>query len=138
MSTKSIFRDSLVTGGIKEQPLRRRTDPQEGDYRHLRRARGTTNDRWIKIEFADTGVGIAEEDQKRVFDPFFTTKEVGKGTGLGLSVSIQIIETLGGRMDLSSSPGEETRVSILLPLCNDDSAQQAAGSKGAEHIEQSP
>jgi signal transduction histidine kinase len=125
VSTKSIFRDSLVTGGIKEQPLRRRTDPQEGDYRHLRRGRGTTNDRWIKIEFADTGVGIAEEDQKRVFDPFFTTKEVGKGTGLGLSVSIQIIETLGGRMDLSSSPGEETRVSIHLPILDEDSGQPA-------------
>jgi len=72
--------------------------------------------RWLQIEFADTGVGISEENQQRVFDPFFTTKEVGKGTGLGLSVSIQIIETLGGRMELNSRPGKETKVTILLPL----------------------
>jgi signal transduction histidine kinase len=68
-------------------------------------------------------MGIAEKDQERVFDPFFTTKEVGKGTGLGLSVSIRIIETLGGRMELKSSPGEETVVSILLPLAEEQSAE---------------
>ena len=134
VSTRSLAGESLVKEDVGKQPSRRRTDPKEADYRHLRRTRGTTADCWIKIEFADSGVGIAKEDQERVFDPFFTTKEVGKGTGLGLSVSIQIIETLGGRMDLRSSPGEETRVSILLPLCNDDGAQQAAGSKGAERI----
>ncbi len=128
VSTRSLLGESLVKEGIEEQPLRRRTDPLAADYRHLRRSHGATDDRWIEIEFADTGVGIAAEDQRRVFDPFFTTKEVGKGTGLGLSVSIQIIETLGGRMDLRSSPGEETRVSILLPLFNEEGEQKAAGS----------
>ena len=128
VSTQSLVGKSLESEEIRRQPLRRRTDPQEADYRHLRRIHGKTGDSWIEIQFADTGVGIAEEDQERVFDPFFTTKEVGKGTGLGLSVSIQIVETMGGRMDLTSSPGEETRVSILLPLLDEDRAQQAAGS----------
>ncbi|MGB6281440.1 MAG: HAMP domain-containing sensor histidine kinase, partial [Syntrophobacteria bacterium] len=72
---------------------------------------------------ADTGVGITQEDQERVFDPFFTTKEAGKGTGLGLSVSIQIIETLGGRMELNSRSGEETKVSILLPVSEQEAKQ---------------
>jgi signal transduction histidine kinase len=71
-------------------------------------------------------VGIPKENQKRVFDPFYTTKEVGKGTGLGLSVSIQIIETLGGRMDLSSNPGEETRVTIQLPLYDEQGGDSPA------------
>jgi signal transduction histidine kinase len=99
-----------------EQPLRRRTDPQAANFRHLRRTYGTAGKPWIGIQFADTGVGIAREDQEKIFDPFFTTKEVGKGTGLGLSVSIRIIETLGGRMDVSSRPGEGTVVSVLLPF----------------------
>jgi two-component system NtrC family sensor kinase len=108
--------ENLVGAIADSQPLRRRTDPATADYSHLRRSGVTAGERWLQIQFADTGVGIPKENQKRVFDPFYTTKEVGKGTGLGLSVSIQIIETLGGRMDLSSNPGEETRVTIKLPL----------------------
>jgi signal transduction histidine kinase len=120
--TRAFGDGSLIKGNSGAQPLRRRTDPVTADYRHLRRSRVTAGDRWLQIQFADTGVGIPKEDQKRVFDPFYTTKEVGKGTGLGLSVSIQIIETLGGRMNLSSNPGEETRVTIQLPLYDEEAA----------------
>ncbi len=117
------FSDGRLTGGKSgARPLRRRTDPATADYSHLRRSRGTAGESWLQIQFADTGVGIPKENQKRVFDPFYTTKEVGKGTGLGLSVSIQIIETLGGRMDLSSKPGEETRVTIQLPIYDEQAA----------------
>jgi two-component system NtrC family sensor kinase len=122
--TRSFAGESLVKKDVGSKPLRRSTDPIAADFSSLRRVHGTTDDRWIEIQFADTGVGITQEDQERVFDPFFTTKEAGKGTGLGLSVSIQIIETLGGRMDLASNPGEETRVIIQLPLYD----QEAAGS----------
>ena len=78
------------------------------------------HDRWIKIQFTDTGVGITTENQQKIFDPFFTTKEVGKGTGLGLSVSIQIIETFGGRIRVNSNPGAGTSVSVLLPLFDEE------------------
>jgi signal transduction histidine kinase len=118
--TRSFEGESLVKETASGQPLRRRTDPSAADYSQLRRTRGSTKNRWIEIQFADTGIGIPQENQERVFDPFFTTKEVGKGTGLGLSVSIQIIETQGGRMDLSSNPGKETVASILLPLFQED------------------
>ena len=46
-----------------------------------------------------------------------------RSTCLGLSVSIQIIETLGGRMELSSRSGEETKVSILLPVSEQEAKQ---------------
>jgi two-component system NtrC family sensor kinase len=128
--TRVLAEESLIQERSAGQPLRRRTDPATADYSHLRRSGVTAEERWLQIQFADTGVGIPKEDQKRVFDPFFTTKEVGKGTGLGLSVSIQIIETLGGRMDLSSSPGEETRVTIQLPLYNDDEGRPEAVEGG--------
>ena len=123
--TRSFAGKSLVKKDLGSKPLRRSTDPIAAAYSHLRRIHGTTEDRWIEIQFADTGVGIAQEDQKRVFDPFFTTKEAGKGTGLGLSVSIQIIETLGGRMELSSRSGEETVVSIMLPVSEEEGKQRA-------------
>jgi signal transduction histidine kinase len=128
--TRSFAGESLVKKDVGSKPLRRSTDPIATDFSYLRRIHGTTEDRWIEIQFADTGVGITQEDQERVFDPFFTTKEAGKGTGLGLSVSIQIIETLGGRMELNSRSGEETKVSILLPVSEqktEGSRQRAAG-----------
>jgi signal transduction histidine kinase len=126
VSTRSLEGGKLLSEGGADQPLRRSTDPATADYSHLRRTGGTGANRWLQIQFVDNGVGISEENQKRVFDPFFTTKEVGKGTGLGLSVSIQIIETLGGRMELSSRPGNETKVTVLLPVHNE--SKQAAGS----------
>ena len=127
--TRSFAGESLVRKDIGSKPLRRSTDPIAADFSYLRRIHATTEDRWIEIQFADTGVGITQEDQERVFDPFFTTKEAGKGTGLGLSVSIQIIETLGGRMELNSRSGEETKVSILLPLSEQEAKQRAEDSR---------
>jgi two-component system NtrC family sensor kinase len=130
--------ENLVREIAASQPLRRRTDPATADYSQLRRSGFTAGERWLQIQFADTGVGIPKENQKRVFDPFYTTKEVGKGTGLGLSVSIQIVETLGGRMDLSSNPGEETRITIKLPLYEErteDSWQLTAGRRQQDDTE---
>jgi len=122
--TRSFAGDSLVKKDVGSKPLRRSTDPIAADFSHLRRIHGTTEDRWIEIQFADTGIGITQEDQERVFDPFFTTKEAGKGTGLGLSVSIQILETLGGRMEVNSRSGEGTKVSIILPSFQEQAEEQ--------------
>jgi signal transduction histidine kinase len=68
------------------------------------------------IEIADTGEGIPEENLQRIFDPFFTTKQVGQGTGLGLSLSYSIVKKHGGRIEVSSKPGQGTAFRILLPL----------------------
>ncbi len=131
--TRSFAGESLVKKDVGSKPLRRSSDPIAADFSYLRRIHGTTEDRWIEIQFADTGVGITQEDQERVFDPFFTTKEAGKGTGLGLSVSIQIIETLGGRMELNSRSGKETRVSILLPV-SEPEVKQRTGGRGQQAV----
>ncbi len=70
----------------------------------------------VRLEFSDDGPGIAAEAQNRIFEPFFTTKPVGQGTGLGLSLSHGIIERHGGRMLVSSAPGEGATFVIELPL----------------------
>jgi signal transduction histidine kinase len=69
-----------------------------------------------RIDVIDTGPGIAEDIKNQIFDPFFTTKKDGVGTGLGLSVSYSIIAKNGGRMAVTSKPGEGTCFSIFLPL----------------------
>jgi signal transduction histidine kinase len=70
----------------------------------------------LKIEFADNGPGMTEENLSNIFDPFFTTKDPGRGTGLGLSVSFMIVESLGGKMTGNSELGKGTTLAISLPL----------------------
>ena len=69
----------------------------------------------VLVDIRDTGVGISEEDIKRIYDPFFTTKTTGKGTGLGLAVTYGIIQEHGGRIFVDSSPGTGTHFRLKLP-----------------------
>ena len=71
--------------------------------------------RFVAISVEDTGEGIPPETLKRVFEPFFTTKEVGKGSGLGLSQVYGFAHQLGGHVEIQSTVGEGTRVTIYLP-----------------------
>jgi two-component system NtrC family sensor kinase len=70
----------------------------------------------IKVEFADTGHGIREEDKPRLFEPFFTTKEVGKGTGLGLAISYGIVQKHQGAIEVQSEQGKGSTFTVVLPL----------------------
>ena len=69
----------------------------------------------IRLEIADTGLGIQKDHIDRVFDPFFTTKEVGKGTGLGLSIVHGIIQEHQGTITIESQLGRGTKFAIVLP-----------------------
>ena len=64
----------------------------------------------LHFDVVDTGMGIAPEDQERLFSAFAqadssTTRRFG-GTGLGLTISRQLVELMGGRLGLTSTPGE--------------------------------
>jgi two-component system sensor histidine kinase HydH len=61
----------------------------------------------------DSGCGIEAELLPKIFDPYVTTKS--SGTGLGLAMSVKIIEEHGGRIDISSTPGQGTTVVVALP-----------------------
>ncbi|NTU60289.1 MAG: response regulator [Deltaproteobacteria bacterium] len=74
-----------------------------------------TADGCVCVEVADDGVGISAEYQDRLFTPFFTTKPRGQGTGLGLYIVKQIIEDLGGKIEVRSELGSGTTFGITLP-----------------------
>ncbi len=68
----------------------------------------------IEIKVSDTGCGIPEEHLSRIFDPYFTTKSTG--TGLGLAIAHNIMEAMGGKMDIASRPGKGTAITLTLPI----------------------
>jgi signal transduction histidine kinase len=67
----------------------------------------------VVLQVADSGEGMSPEVLRRAFEPFYTTK--AKGTGLGLSICRKIVEVHHGAIDIDSSLGEGTRVTVRLP-----------------------
>jgi len=68
----------------------------------------------IEITVADTGIGISEENRKKLFSPFYTTKKYG--TGLGLAITSRIIENHRGTIDVTSVPGKGTTFKVKIPV----------------------
>jgi PAS domain S-box-containing protein len=66
----------------------------------------------VGIEIADTGVGIPPASMTRIFEPFYTTKRAG--SGLGLSICRDIVERMGGRIDVASAPEDGSTFTVWL------------------------
>jgi signal transduction histidine kinase len=102
---------------------KRRTDPirQRWSHRPSRRAlawlaRPESPPRFLQVVLADSGTGVAPEDEERIFEPFFSTKQPGKGTGLGLAIVASTIENLGGTIWVQRAREGGAAFIILLPL----------------------
>ncbi|HXU62534.1 MAG TPA: ATP-binding protein [Polyangia bacterium] len=69
----------------------------------------------VRIAVADQGTGIPPENLTAIFEPFFTTKARGEGTGLGLAIAAGIVRNHAGQIDVQSTPGQGTTVTVLWP-----------------------
>ena len=87
----------------------------------------------VLIEVSDNGPGIPATILPRIFEPFFTTKPVGVGTGLGLSICKNLVERMGGVMEVETSnqgtlfrlrlhvaEATDVPVTTTIPLISDD------------------
>ncbi|MBN1977767.1 MAG: PAS domain-containing protein [Anaerolineae bacterium] len=75
-------------------------------------------DHWA-LAVSDTGCGISEEGQKIVFEPFRRGEEVAHkygGAGLGLSIAKQLVELMGGEIQLESKVGKGSTFTVVLPI----------------------
>jgi signal transduction histidine kinase len=83
------------------------------------------------LTVADTGVGIARDELDRVTERFYRGSGGGalepSGAGLGLHIAKSLIEGHGGALSIASDPGAGTRVTVRLPLRQDDADECAAG-----------
>jgi signal transduction histidine kinase len=107
-------RDAMAGGG--KLTIRTRTIAGMGVHNRFHDAEA---ERYVRITVADTGSGMEEETRKHIFEPFFTTKAPGKGTGLGLSVTLGIVQSQGGFVDVRSKPGRGSTFHIYLPIAQD-------------------
>ena len=78
-----------------------------------------------RIEIFDTGRGIASDDIAKIFEPYFSTKETG--TGLGLAIVKKAIDDHGGSISVSSTKGQGTTFTIILPTQPENQGGKAEG-----------
>lgn len=81
----------------------------------------------VKIEVIDEGVGISEEDSKRLFDEFFRGNNeqtrAQSGLGLGLPIVKAVLDAHDGKVSVKSKPNEGTQVTVLLPVGDQDAIE---------------
>jgi len=104
--------DATLDGGrvLVATALEHRLDPDADNARQRR---------YVTLSVCDEGHGMAPDIAARATEPFFTTKDIGKGSGLGLSQVFGFTTQSGGFVDVSTTPGVGTTVSLLLPAMED-------------------
>jgi PAS domain S-box-containing protein len=91
---------------------------------------------YVRLSLKDEGEGMAETQLPRIFDPYFSTKEIGarKGKGLGLTIVHSIIQKHHGHIQIQSTPGQGTTVTLYLPVFQEES-EAALPSENRESSE---
>lgn len=124
-------RDAMCQGGtitirsdnviLRDQPVVGETDIKPGEY--------------VCLCVSDDGPGMGEDVQARILEPFFTTKEDGSGSGLGLASVFGFAKQSEGYLNVCSTEGRGTTVSIYLPRHMDGAvtSEQATGPYEADH-----
>jgi signal transduction histidine kinase len=107
-SLRSLFTNLIING---VQAIEGRAD--ENGSRRLVVTLGTEGAGRVRVDVADTGVGIPLENVEHVFEPYFSTKETG--TGLGLAIVKKAVEDHNGTIAVESFPGAGTTFTVTLP-----------------------
>ncbi len=113
-ATPPLWADPDALRHLGEILLRNALQATPPDGRIL--VRSSRKDNELIWSFSDTGKGIGAREAIHLFDPFFCGRQAGRGLGLGLPRAAKIVESAGGRLRWSSSPGHETTFQVHLPL----------------------
>ncbi len=93
----------------------------------------------LRFEVEDSGIGISESDQENIFEEFVQADESSsrrhQGTGLGLNISWQLVNKMGGMIDLESQPGEGSKFYFELSLPWRDSAPEKVTEPAVTELE---
>ena len=87
---------------------------------------------FVELIVADDGPGIPVDVQQRMFEPFFTTKSPERGTGLGLATVRDLVNRVGGPIDVRSELGRGTLMTLTMPMIatSDEYVREEVGPTG--------
>jgi PAS domain S-box-containing protein len=113
---EAVYGDPAKLGQVLENILSNavKYSPRGGVIRIV----GTRTKGEICLSVSDQGIGMSEDQVRRVFDKFYradTSNSAVEGAGLGMSIVKEIVDAHGGRVRVESVPGQGTRVSVVLP-----------------------
>jgi len=109
------FFGNIILNGFQAMTSASSVEPPEGGQLLISsRGEPGAGPEWVAVSFADTGVGIPEEDLERIFEPLFTTK--AKGIGLGLALVKTLVEGHGGAIEVQSEVGRGSTFTVKLPM----------------------
>ena len=93
-----------------DRPLSGYEKVEEGDY--------------VTVAVSDTGIGISKKDMERIFEPFYTRKKMGRsGSGLGMAVVWGTVKDHKGYIDIESTEGRGSRLTLYFPITREQSAE---------------
>jgi len=106
---------NLLVNALKYTPRGGRVEVALNTY--LNHKRGTEV---MEISFKDNGIGIFEEDLKKIFEPYYRGRNISveEGKGMGLSFVKEVVDLHGGKVLVQSEPNKGSIFSILLPIRN--------------------
>jgi signal transduction histidine kinase len=77
---------------------------------------GNGKENQLIIEVRDNGKGMDEKTLEKIFDPFYTTKSLEEGTGLGMYMVHNLIEKIGGQIEVESTLGQGSNLKVILDM----------------------
>ena len=79
---------------------------------------------FLRVSITDNGIGMTKEMIEKIFDPYFSTRIDDGGSGLGLPVSLGIVQSYRGAIEVRSEPGRGSCFNVYLPEYNGEKSDE--------------
>jgi len=111
-----VFVDSAQVASALANVLANSIESYEGDLGPVRiSAAPEQSGDFVVLQIADLGCGMDAETLSKATQPFFSAKPAGRKRGMGLAHAVRLIELNGGKLSITSQPGQGTTVTVHLP-----------------------